>query len=277
MGIASIALPNSDSLMSARTIATRASTSRRSLALSANASRIASITIPPSGYRRRPPPVARRGGSAEQTRGVHGRGRRRRARPSRTATSHESHGPIGHDELWLSTSSHVRLPRRRLGASITDSQLDPSLSSASPVSTTTRGSSEPFARSAWPTPTAIAMPWPSEPVEASIPGTCWRSGCEPNLPSYSRNVSSHSGGKNPFAARIAYSGGRAVSLAQDEAVAVLGVGMGRFDAQDPVVQDPERVERGTGALLVLLIAGGTSHEASDVRQGVGRGIHGSGP
>lgn len=83
------------------------------------------------------------------------------------------------------------------------SQFEPSLSSASPVRTTTRCSSSPFARSAYATPTAIGRPWPREPVDASIPGTCARSGCAPRIESYPMNRVSSLAGKKPFRASTA--------------------------------------------------------------------------
>src|SRR5262245_21545576 len=57
--------------------------------------------------------------------------------------------------------------------------------------------------------------------------------------------------------------GRSVPLAEDEPVAPLVAWVREIDAQDPVVEDPDRVERGGAALVVLLVARRTRHERTD--------------
>src|SRR5579862_316376 len=81
------------------------------------------------------------------------------------------------ERTWdrLKSSITVRLFNFRFAATIIDSQTDPSLASPSPMSVTTRRGD--FAiLNASAMPTATPMPWPSEPVETSTPGTFSRSG-----------------------------------------------------------------------------------------------------
>jgi hypothetical protein len=54
-----------------------------------------------------------------------------------------------------------------------------------------------------------------------------------------------------------------VALAEDEPVARLVARIHRVDAEDTVVEDPDRVERGGAALVVLLVAGRARHERAD--------------
>ena len=274
-------------LISASTIATRGSSTKQlgrgrgeRLAhrrVAGVARRIVIVTTPPPG-RRRP----RRAVLVVRTRGTpararRGRVRRPRGRPSRTRRADRTTTRARTTSCGCRSRAGSGSPSPRCGASVIASQLEPSLSSASPQSTTTRWSERPFARSASATPTAIGRPWPSEPVDASMPGTSVRSGCEPSRPPCSMKSSSQASGKNPFAARIAYSATGPCPLLRMNRSRSSAVGPRRVDAQHSVVQHPERVERAGRALLVLLVAGRARHQRSHVREPVGRGIHGGVP
>src|SRR5206468_3302868 len=85
------------------------------------------------------------------------------SQPNTASLSATSPSSIELERLSIATS--VRLSSPTAPAWRIASQFEPSFSSASPVRTTTRWSSRPFARSAYATPTAIGRPCPSEPVE----------------------------------------------------------------------------------------------------------------
>ena len=121
--------------MSAITIATRSSRSKRSTAVAIACSRIVVTRPPPrprSDRRRdaRTPRAARRG-----------RARRRSPRPSRTRASLPAMSPIATVLERLSTTISVRLASFAEPAWRIASQFEPSFSSASPVRTNTRCSS----------------------------------------------------------------------------------------------------------------------------------------
>ena len=111
----------------------------------------------------------------------------------------------------------VRLSSRNCAAAIAASQLLPSCSSPSPVSTNVRQARRSIlAASA--APTAIGRPCPSGPVFASTPGTLLRSGCPFSSDSGCMYVDSTRLGKKPASASVAYSAADAVALAEDEAI-----------------------------------------------------------
>ena len=157
--------------MSAITIATRSSRSNSSTAVAIACSRIV-VTRPP------PPPLLDRRPDARTRRATRrGRARRRSRHPTRMRESLAAMSPRSTELERLSITISVRFSRRAEPACRIASQFEPSFSSASPVRTNTRCSSRLRARSAYATPTAIGSPCPSEPVEASTPGTRLRSGC----------------------------------------------------------------------------------------------------
>src|SRR6266705_3005972 len=110
--------------------------------------------------------------------------------------------PSSSELEWLLIAIQVRLESCRLPASKIASQMLPSLHSPSPIRANTRRSLF-LIRSASAMPTAIERPCPSEPVEASTPGTWLRSGCDPRILSYPINVLSAEAGKKSLSTRIA--------------------------------------------------------------------------
>ncbi len=64
-----------------------------------------------------------------------------------------------------------------------------------------------------------------------------------------------------------------MALGEQEAVTVLGLGVGRGDPQHPVVQHPEGVQGGGGGGAVLLVAGHQAHQGWQVLEAaLGRGF-----
>ena len=123
------------------------------------------------------------------------------------------------------------------------SQLLPSCSSPSPVSTyVRRGETSSLAEIAW--PTAIGRPWPSGPVLASTPGTLLRFGWPLSRDSGLRNVASSSTGQEAEGRERRVERAGDVALGQDEAVALGVVDVLRGDVQHRPVQGGEDVDGG---------------------------------
>ena len=96
----------------------------------------------------------------------------------------------------------TRLSRPKWPAAIAASQMLPSWSSPSPVSTYVR-LVEASMRAARAMPTATGRPCPSGPVFVSTPGTLLRSGWPFNRDSGAMKVLSSAAAKNPASASVA--------------------------------------------------------------------------
>ena len=104
-------------------------------------------------------------------------------------------------------------------------------------------------------PTLIGKPCPSDPVDASTPGTFSRSGCPPSALSRGRETLQVGRGEEPLLREHGVERERGVTLAENETVAILAPGVCGIHAQDPVVEHPQDLEDAERARNVPFVRG----------------------